>query len=53
MRTRFWIIACLSFCLLVPAASARQRKPHPADKHPKPAHPMSKYKAKKPKKFKR
>ncbi len=53
MRTRFWIITCLCFCLLVPAASARQRKPHPAGKHPKPIHPMSKYKAKKPKKFKR
>jgi len=52
MRTRFWMITCLCFGLLVPAASANQRKPHPAGKHPKPNHPMSKYKAKKPKKIK-
>jgi hypothetical protein len=52
MRMRFWIITCLLLMLWVPAASARQRKPHPAGKHPKPTHPMSKYKAKKPKKFK-
>jgi hypothetical protein len=49
MRT--WIIACLCVGLLIPAASARQRKPHPVDKHPKPDHPMSK--AKKPKKQKK
>lgn len=50
MRTRFCVV-CLFLSLLVPAASAK-RKPHPAGKHPKPNHPMSKYKAKKPKKFK-
>jgi len=53
MQKRFWIITCLLLSLFVPAASARQRKPHPAGKHPKPAHPMSKYKAPKKKKFKR
>jgi len=37
----------------VPAASAKQRKPHPAGKHPKPNHPMANYKAPKHKKFKR
>jgi hypothetical protein len=53
MRTRFWIITCLLLILLVPSASARQRKPHPGGKHPKPNHPTSKLKIKKPKKFKR
>lgn len=52
MRTRRWI-ACLLIGLLVPAASAKQRKPHPAGKHPKPNHPMANYKAPKHKKFKR
>jgi hypothetical protein len=50
MRIRFWIIPCLFLSLLAPAASAKQRKPHPAGTHPKPNHPMSKYK--KPKKQK-
>lgn len=52
MRTRFLIVAGLFLSLLAPAASAKQRKPHPAGKHPKPSHPMSNYKAKKPKKIK-
>lgn len=53
MRMRLWIIPCLFLCLLVPAASAKQKKAHPAGSHPKPNHPMSKYKKpKKQKKFK-
>ena len=52
MRTRLWLIAVLFLSLLAPAASAKQRKAHPAGKHPKPNHPMSKYKAKKQKKIK-
>ena len=52
MRNRFLIVAGLFLSLLVPAASAKQRKPHPVGNHPKANHPMSKYKAKKPKKIK-
>jgi len=53
MRTRFWIVSCLCLCLLAPAASAKQKKPHAVGKHPKPNHAMSKVnKAKKPKKIK-
>jgi hypothetical protein len=52
MRTRFWMLASLTLILLAPMASARSRKPHPAGTHPKPNHPVSKYKHKKPKKFK-
>jgi len=51
MPKRLWI-GCLVLSLLVPAASAKQRKPHPVSKHPKPSHSVSKYKAKKPKKIK-
>ncbi|MBZ5610616.1 MAG: hypothetical protein LAP38_20320 [Acidobacteriia bacterium] len=50
MRLRCWIVPCLTLFLLAPIASARSRKPHPAGVHPKPNHPTSKYKAKKPKK---
>ena len=52
MRIRPFVTACLCLGLLVSTASAKQRKPHPAGKHPKPNHPVTKYKAKKPKKIK-
>ena len=47
MRNRAWIVASLLLGLLVPAASADQKKPHAAGPHPKPNHPMSKVKSKK------
>lgn len=50
MRIRFWTIPCLLLCLLASSASAKQRPPHAAGKHPKPNHPMSKVnKSSKPK----
>lgn len=42
MRIRLWIVPFLFLCLLAPAASAKQRKPHPVGKHPKPNHSTSK-----------
>lgn len=42
MRIRFWIVPCLCLFLLASSASAKQRKPHTAGKHPKANHSMSK-----------
>jgi len=42
MRIHLWIVPCLFLGLLVPGASAKQRPAHPAGKHPKPNHSMSK-----------
>jgi hypothetical protein len=54
MRTRHLVILCLSFGLIASSASAKstQKKPHAVGSHPKPNHPVSKYKPKKQKKIK-